>query len=130
MTPSELNALNDQICEYLKLNEDWDGEGSNPANPASVESALNLTPLLATIDGLEVPEPMLHSSGNVGLYWSNSSHYVELELSPNVGIVYFFQFNLFERFKGSTSLVKVEQKFELPLQLEALFFEMLNPTPL
>lgn len=84
-TPSE--SLIGEIREWSLLEADWDGEGAQTPSQASIRYA---TEFIRSFDQtMELPEPMLLSSGNISLVWNTPELYADLELLPDQRIAYF-----------------------------------------
>ena len=72
-------AVEDELREYLRLEEGWSGVNSVPAPVSAVENAVSF--LYRFSDVLKQPTPMVAADGEVGLYWQYQSAYVELEFA-------------------------------------------------
>jgi hypothetical protein len=72
-------TVENELREYLWLEEGWDGVRSVPAPASAVENAISF--LHRFPDTLMQPTPMVASDGEVGLYWRYQGAYVELEFA-------------------------------------------------
>jgi hypothetical protein len=71
-----LDALVNQLVEYLDLKEGWDGyEGAVPQTEA-IAGAIDLANAISK-KGFNLPKPMLSSDGEVGLYWDQDGYFVD-----------------------------------------------------
>jgi hypothetical protein len=78
---STLDEVISEVLGYKNLAPGWDGADSVPAPYPSVKFACEL---LRTIpEGYTMPKPMLSRNGTVGFYWSNRTHYVDLQIDAN-----------------------------------------------
>jgi hypothetical protein len=77
---STLDEVISEVLGYKNLASNWDGEGGLPATYERVKFACEW---LRTIpEGYTMPKPMLGSSGKIGFYWSNRTHYIDVEVEP------------------------------------------------
>lgn len=67
---------------------DWDGEGAKAPLVHSLRAAARFVSCLP--DGVEMPEPLLHASGNAALAWSSDGFYGEVEFLASGSIAYYF----------------------------------------
>lgn len=68
--------LKAEIESYGLLPAGWDGEGSVGASAEAIEGAKRLIEMLPA--GVEIPKPMITSSGELGLYWKSAAYYADL----------------------------------------------------
>jgi hypothetical protein len=92
-----LESLVGEIRQYAIFEANWDGEGAAAPNARALREAEKFVRLLDP--DLPLPEPMLHSSGNAGLFWRNPSLYADLEFLGGGRIAYFIKRNG-DRHKG------------------------------
>lgn len=110
---SEYERVVGELRSWRMLGANWDGEGAAAPNDRSIREAVGFVGLLAT--GVRLPEPMLHASGNAGLFWKNESDYADLEFLGDGQLAYYV-----ERDQGKhKGVVKFDQR-KVPPVLEAL----------
>lgn len=68
--------LQAEIESYRHLTAGWDGEDSIGPSNEDIEAAKKLIDHLPA--GLELPKPMLTSSGELGFYWKADAYYADL----------------------------------------------------
>jgi hypothetical protein len=73
----------------LLLKQNWDGEGAQASNGASIREAVSFVRLLG--DNLRLPEAMLHPSGRAGLFWHDGEVYADLEFTGDQLITYYVE---------------------------------------
>lgn len=78
-----------QLRSYRSLLANWDGEGAAEPNARSLRDAVLFVRLLGENDPL--PEPMLHASGNVGLFWKDEALYADIEFLRDGRIAYYIE---------------------------------------
>ena len=80
-----------EIRSWALLKADWDGEGAVAPIIHCIESAVSFIRLLP--DNISLPEPMLHASGNTGLFWGDGGIYADIEFLHNGRIAYYIEQN-------------------------------------
>lgn len=98
---TEREKLIASLRSYGQLEADWDGEGAEAPNIASIRLASNFACMLS--EKFESPEPMLHASGRAGLMWEHDNFYGELEFYADGQAAYYFQIGE-DRHKGKASV--------------------------
>lgn len=88
---TEVEKIIGELREWQFLDEDWDGEGARAPINKSIENAVSLMVLIK--DSADMPEPMLHATGTVSLYWDDKNLYADLEFLGDGRIVYFIKNN-------------------------------------
>jgi hypothetical protein len=78
-----------EIRRWALLKADWDGESASVPIFSSIKDAVSFARLLNT--DLSLPEPMLHSSGRVGLFWKDTNSYADLEFIGDGRIAYYIE---------------------------------------
>ncbi len=78
-----------ELREALLLNHNWDGEGAQAPNHASIREAVSFVRLLGA--NLRLPEVMLHPSGRAGLFWHDGEVYADLEFTGNQLVTYYIE---------------------------------------
>lgn len=68
--------------------ENWDGEGAKAPIASSLRAASDFVCRLPA--SVEMPEPLLHASGNAALAWSGDGFYGEVEFLAGGSIAYYF----------------------------------------
>ncbi len=86
-TTSGQEHLISELRSWVKLTENWDGEGASAPINSSLLAASDFVCLLTRASAM--PEPMLHASGRAGLVWTDEVNYAELEFLPQGEIVYY-----------------------------------------
>ncbi|MDP3251311.1 MAG: hypothetical protein Q8M77_05310 [Hydrogenophaga sp.] len=80
------------IAELRRLNlleANWDGEGAAVPIPSSLKLAVNFVCSMGRNDSM--PEPMLHPSGEAGLFWSDDNLYGDLKFLGDGRVAYFIR---------------------------------------
>ena len=80
-----------EIRSWALLEADWDGEGAVAPIASCIKNAVSFIRLLP--DSITLPEPMLHASGNTGLFWGNGGIYADIEFLHNGRIAYYIEQN-------------------------------------
>lgn len=88
------------LREWRFFEENWDGENANAPSIQSIRDAIAFVRLIK--DKEEMPQPMLHASGNVSLYWNNERLYADIEFLGD-GLVAYFIKHLTDKHKGILS---------------------------
>ena len=71
------DTLERSLYGFLSLSDGWDGyDGIVPSLGVIITSSMMLDKIRELY--IEAPKPMLASSGEVGLYWKNKQHYLEI----------------------------------------------------
>lgn len=94
---SEREHIIGELRRWQSLSANWDGEGARTPNINSLSNASSF--VCALDDALWMPEPMLLSSGNAGLYWRNDELYADLEFLGDGRVAYYIE-NGRNRHKG------------------------------
>lgn len=76
MSMDKASWLQAEIESYRHLPAGWDGEGSVGPSSDALEGARKLIDNLPA--GLELPKPMITSSGELGFYWKADAYYADL----------------------------------------------------
>ncbi|RKZ39495.1 MAG: hypothetical protein DRR16_20240 [Candidatus Parabeggiatoa sp. nov. 3] len=71
-----LDKLIEQLLDYLNLKEDWDGYGGMAPFEKTVNETIQFVKTLPKM--IPLPEPMIASSGVIGLYWDDKGIYAEI----------------------------------------------------
>jgi hypothetical protein len=98
---SEAELIAGTFREWEHFSTNWDGEGGLPPLRQSLENAANFIYSLAIVHPSSVTdaEPMLHPSGNAGLFWDKSNLYADLEFLSDNKMAYFVERGM-DRHKG------------------------------
>ena len=80
-----------EIRSWALLEADWDGEGAIAPIIRCIENAVSFIRLLP--ENIALPEPMLHASGNTGLFWGDDGIYADIEFLHNGRIAYYIEQN-------------------------------------
>lgn len=80
-----------EIRSWALLEVDWDGEGAAAPIAGCIKNAVSFIRLLP--DTTSLPEPMLHASGNTGLFWGDGGFYADIEFLHNGRIAYYIEQN-------------------------------------
>ncbi|MCY4361826.1 MAG: hypothetical protein OXE42_06550 [Gammaproteobacteria bacterium] len=80
-----------EIRSWALLEADWDGEGAAVPIARCIKNAVSFIRLLP--DNISLPEPMLHASGNTGLFWGDGGMYADIEFLHNDRIAYYIEQN-------------------------------------
>lgn len=88
---SESEKIIGEIRQWRFLEENWDSEGAHAPSIQSIKEAVSFVRLIK--DSAQMPEPMLHATGNVSLYWDEKSLYAEIEFLGDSRIAYFIKSN-------------------------------------
>jgi hypothetical protein len=91
-----LSQNKEQVVAHLVVgweydHPNWDHDGASPTNTKSLQMAIDFVCLLD--DDSLMPEPMFHSSGTVGLFWSAPELYADLEFFENGTVAYYIECN-------------------------------------
>ena len=86
---TERERLIGQIRTWGLLGANWDGDGGDAPNLASLRQACLFVNLLSR--GVPMPEPMLHASGRAGLYWNQEGLYADLEFIGDGRVSYYIE---------------------------------------
>lgn len=78
-----------EIRSWRLLEEDWDGEGALKPNLQSVLAASNVVCSLP--NSVEIPAPMLHSTGRASLLWRSEAHYAHIEFLGSDRVAYYIE---------------------------------------
>jgi hypothetical protein len=87
-----------EIRRWALMNANWDGEGAAPPAVTSLEESVAFVRLIS--NSMELPEPMLLSSGHAGLFWKTEDLYADLEFLGDGRIAYFIEHEGEGRHKG------------------------------
>lgn len=68
----------------------WDGEDASKPKLNAIKDAVSFARNLD--DNFYMPEPMLHESGNVSLYWNVKKFYADIEFLGNEHLAYFIKY--------------------------------------
>ena len=90
-TTTTRELLMGEIRSWALLKADWDGEGAIAPIIHCIENAVSFIRLLP--DTTSLPEPMLHASGNTGLFWGDGGIYADIEFLHNGRIAYYIEQN-------------------------------------
>lgn len=88
-TPRE--QLIGEIRSWGLLETDWDGEGAAAPILRRIKDAVSFIRLLP--ESIPLPEPMLHASGNTGLFWEDDRFYADIEFLDDSRIAYYIEQN-------------------------------------
>ena len=88
-TPLEL--LIGEIRSWRSFEANWDGEGAAAPIYRCIKDAESFIRLLPK--NIALPEPMLHASGNTGLFWEEDEFYADIEFLDNGRIAYYIEQN-------------------------------------
>lgn len=110
---SEAERIVGELRRWRMLGTNWDGEGAATPNGRSIREAVAFVGLLEPQNHL--PEPMLHASGNAGLFWKAGSRYADLEFLGDGKVAYYI-----EREQGKHKGVVKFDKEKMPAVFEAL----------
>lgn len=91
-----------QLRGWSLLSSNWDGEGSPQPNAKSIETAVRFIRLIGST-ALNLPEPMLFSSGRAGLYWDDAGVYADLEFLDDEKVSYYIETSDQGKHKGVAS---------------------------
>ena len=80
-----------EIRSWALWEADWDGEGAAAPIVRCIKNAVSFIRLLP--DNISLPEPMLHASGNTGLFWGDGGIYADIEFLHNGRIAYYIEQN-------------------------------------
>ena len=80
-----------EIRSWALFDADWDGEGAVAPIARCIKNAVSFIRLLP--DNIPLPEPMLHASGNTGLFWGDRGIYADIEFLHNDRIAYYIEQN-------------------------------------
>ncbi len=80
-----------EIRSWALLKADWDGEGAAAPIAGCIKNVVSFIRLLP--DDISLPEPMLHASGNTGLFWGDGGIYADIEFLHNGRIAYYIEQN-------------------------------------
>ena len=80
-----------EIRSWALLEADWDGEGAAAPIDRCIKGAVSFIRLLP--ENIALPEPMLHASGNTGLFWGDDGIYADIEFLDNGRIAYYIEQN-------------------------------------
>ena len=80
-----------EIRSWALLEADWDGEGAAAPIAICIKNAVSFIRLLP--DYISLPEPMLHASGNAGLFWGDGGIYADIEFLHSGRIAYYIEQN-------------------------------------
>ena len=86
-----LEQLMGEIRSWALLEANWDGEGAVAPIARCIKNAVSFIRLLP--DNITLPEPMLHASGNTGLFWGDGGIYADIEFLHNGRIAYYIEQN-------------------------------------
>lgn len=100
-----LNALR-------KLDADWDGSGAASPRHKSITGAVLFTEILMQLDGIIAPKAMPLPTGNISLYWSSPSWYIEIEFIDTQTYDYYV-----EDFNGTHSFGNTSEIYPIDLKL-------------
>ena len=78
-----------EIRSWALLEADWDGEGAIAPIIRCIENAVSFIRLMP--ENIAPPEPMLHASGNTGLFWGDDGIYADIEFLHNGRIAYYIE---------------------------------------
>ena len=81
--------LIDEISSYNSLCDNWDGENALKPDRNLIKEVVSLISLFDA--KIPLPEPMLLSSGHIGLFWNEDNLYVDIEFLDNSRIAYFIK---------------------------------------
>jgi hypothetical protein len=82
--------LERSLKSWLKLPEDWDGEGAARPNEKSVLDAISFIGALKGFPSLDV-EPLMNANGNAGICINTGGLYLEIEFYRDGRFVYFLR---------------------------------------
>jgi hypothetical protein len=94
---SEREQVIGELRQWQSLGDNWDGEGAKCPNYKSLAQASSF--VCAMTDTLAMPVPMLHASGNAGLYWREENLYADLEFLGDNRVAYYIEYKS-DRHKG------------------------------
>jgi len=118
-TPSRKTTSAEELIADLRayrfLSANWDGEGGAKPIGASIEAAVSFA--YSLVDGVPAPEPMLHASGNAGLFWNSRELYADIEFSGHGRLSYYIEVPGRESHRGGVSY----ERGALPSFLVAVF---------
>lgn len=103
-----------EIRRWALMDANWDGEGAVPPAARSLEESVAFVRLLENT--VELPDPMLFSSGHAGLFWKTESLYADLEFLGDGRVAYFIEHEGVGKHKG---VVKFDSE-KMPAVFSAL----------
>ena len=103
-----------EIRRWALVGADWDGEGAASPTASSLDESVAFVRLLDNT--IELPEPMLLSSGHAGLFWKADGLYADLEFLGDGRIAYFIEHEGVGKHKG---VVKFDSE-KMPAVFSAL----------
>ncbi len=71
------------------MSANWDGEDAVKPNLSAIKDAVSFARNLD--DKFYMPEPMLHETGNVSLYWNTKDSYADIEFLGEKRFAYFIK---------------------------------------
>jgi len=98
---TESEKIIGELRQWQFLNEDWDGEDASAPIAQSIKNAVDFVGLIR--DSADLPQPMLHATGNVSLYWNDKGLYVDIEFLSDGRLAYFIKTVNENRHKGVLS---------------------------
>lgn len=98
---TESERIIGELRRWAFLYKDWDGEGASAPAPESIKNAVAFVGLIR--DSADLPQPMLHATGNVSLYWDNKSLYADIEFLNDGRVAYFIKKINEDKHKGVLS---------------------------
>lgn len=86
---SEVEKAIGEIRNYGSFSQNWDGEGANLPSIQSIKDSVSFLRLIA--DSEQLPQPMLHATGNVSLFWNDDELYADVEFLGQNRVAYFIK---------------------------------------
>lgn len=88
---SDVEKAIGEIRHWASFSENWDGEGANLPSTESIRDSVSFLRLIA--DSEQLPQPMLHATGNVSLFWNDNGLYADVEFLGQNKVAYFIKRN-------------------------------------
>lgn len=88
---SEAEKVIGEIRHWASFSENWDGEGAARPSAQSIGDAVSFLRLVA--DSAQLPQPMLHATGNASLFWNDNGLYADVEFLGQNKVAYFIKHN-------------------------------------
>ena len=101
---TEREKLIGEMRGWKTLKANWDGEGAEAPDSASIEEAVAFVNALNEMELL--PDVMLHSSGRAGLYWNTEGLYADIEFTGEGRLTYYVEHPGNEKHKGGIGYSK------------------------
>ena len=83
-------SLYTELSSYRELQENWDGYGGIKPDDEMISTTRKFLNILKE-NQIAEPKIMLTGSGEIGLFWKNKNHYIEVDFDKNKYLSFFYE---------------------------------------